>query len=164
MRASGQKHGSGRGFAEKGDGLSDSTERLKAMAENSAQGSSAFPGMSHAWRALRHRNFRLFFGGQSISLIGTWMTRVATAWLVYRLTGSAILLGTVGFVGQISTFVLSPFAGVWVDRWNRRRVLLANPGFGDGAVASAGGAGVDASRDDSRNSLAERLPGDYQCI
>ena len=84
-----------------------------------------FPGMSHAWRALRHRNFRLFFGGQSISLIGTWMTRIATVWLVYRLTGSAILLGTVGFAGQIPTFLLAPFAGVWVDRWNRRQVLLA---------------------------------------
>ena len=97
-----------------------------AMAESSAEmaGSSAFPGFSHAWRALRHRNFRLFFGGQSISLIGTWMTRVATSWLVYRLTGSPILLGAVGFVGQIPTFLLAPFAGVWVDRWNRRRVLL----------------------------------------
>src|SRR6201995_3940705 len=79
---------------------------------------------SHAWRAHRHRNFRLFFGGQSISLIGTWMTRVATGWLVYRLTGSAVLLGTVGFVGQIPTFLLAPFAGVWVDRLNRRNVLL----------------------------------------
>jgi MFS family permease len=109
--------------------LSDSGEQRKdtAMAGNSAVvgGSSVFPGVSHAWRALRHRNFRLFFGGQSISLIGTWMTRIATAWLVYRLTGSSILLGTVGFVGQIPTFLLAPFAGVWVDRWNRRRVLLA---------------------------------------
>ncbi len=87
--------------------------------------STVFPDVSHAWRALRHRNFRLFFGGQSISLIGTWMTKIATAWLVYRLTGSAILLGTVGFVGQIPTFLLAPFAGVWVDRWNRRYVLLA---------------------------------------
>ena len=79
---------------------------------------------SHAWRALRHRNFRLFFSGQSVSLIGTWMTRIATSWLVYRLTGSALLLGTVGFVGQIPTFLLAPFAGVWVDRLNRRNVLL----------------------------------------
>jgi hypothetical protein len=63
---------------------------------------------SHAWRALRHRNFRLFFGGQSISLIGTWMTRIATAWLVYRLTGSALLLGTVSFAGQIPTFLFAP--------------------------------------------------------
>ena len=79
---------------------------------------------SHAWRALRHRNFRLFFGGQSISLIGTWMTRIATAWLVYRLTKSALLLGTVSFVGQIPTFLLAPFAGVLVDRLNRRHVLI----------------------------------------
>ncbi|MGD0479135.1 MAG: MFS transporter [Terracidiphilus sp.] len=81
-------------------------------------------GMSHAWRALRHRNFRLFFGGQTISLIGTWMTRIATAWLVYRLTHSALLLGTVSFAGQIPTFLVAPFAGVWIDRWDRRQVLV----------------------------------------
>ena len=81
-------------------------------------------GFGRAWRALRHRNFRLFFGGQSISLIGTWMTRVATSWLVYRLTGSALLLGTVSFAGQIPTFVVAPFAGVWVDRLDRRQVLV----------------------------------------
>ncbi|KAA6458627.1 MFS transporter [Acidobacteria bacterium AB60] len=81
-------------------------------------------GLSHAWRALRHRNFRLFFGGQSISLIGTWMTRVATSWLVYRLTKSSLLLGTVGFAGQIPTFLLAPFAGVIVDRIDRRKVLV----------------------------------------
>jgi MFS family permease len=79
---------------------------------------------SHAWRALRHRNFRLFFGGQTISLVGTWMTRIATAWLVYRLTGSALLLGTISFAGQIPTFLLAPFAGVLVDRSNRRHVLI----------------------------------------
>lgn len=79
---------------------------------------------SHAWRALRHRNFRLFFGGQSISLIGTWMTRIATSWLVYRLTKSSLLLGTVSFAGQIPTFLLAPFAGVLVDRMDRRRVLV----------------------------------------
>ncbi len=83
------------------------------------------PGrFSHAWRALRHRNFKLFFAGQSISLIGTWMTRVATSWLVYRLTGSALLLGVVGFAGQIPTFLLAPFAGVLVDRLNRRKMLV----------------------------------------
>jgi MFS family permease len=81
-------------------------------------------GISYAWRALRHRNFRLFFGGQTISLVGTWMTRVATGWLVYRLTGSALLLGTVSFAGQIPTFLLAPFAGVWVDRLDRRQVLI----------------------------------------
>src|SRR6185437_5836160 len=79
---------------------------------------------AHAWRALRHRNFRLFFTGQSISLIGTWMTRIATSWLVYRLTGSALLLGVVGFAGQIPTFLLAPFAGVLVDRLNRRKLLV----------------------------------------
>jgi MFS family permease len=79
---------------------------------------------SHAWRALRHRNFRLFFAGQSISLIGTWMTRIATSWLVYRLTKSALLLGTVGFAGQIPTFLLAPLAGVVVDRFDRRKVLV----------------------------------------
>ena len=79
---------------------------------------------SHAWRALRHRNFRLFFAGQGISLIGTWMTRVATSWLVYRITGSALLLGIVGFAGQIPTFLLAPFAGVLVDRLNRRNILV----------------------------------------
>jgi MFS family permease len=73
---------------------------------------------------LRHRNFRLFFGGQTISLIGTWMTRIATSWLVYRLTHSALLLGTVSFAGQIPTFIFAPFAGVWIDRLDRRQVLV----------------------------------------
>jgi MFS family permease len=85
---------------------------------------SRSPGLSHAWRALRHRNFRLFFGGQTISLVGTWMTRVATSWLVYRLTKSSLLLGTVGFAGQIPTFLLAPLAGVIVDRIDRRKVLV----------------------------------------
>ena len=76
-------------------------------------------------RALRHRNYRLFFSGQSVSLIGTWITRIATSWLVYRLTGSALLLGIVGFCGQIPTLLLAPFAGVLVDRWNRHRILVA---------------------------------------
>lgn len=80
--------------------------------------------MAHAWRALRHRNFRLFFIGQSISLIGTWMTRLATSWLVYRLTHSALLLGIVGFAGQALTFALALFAGVWIERLDRRRVLV----------------------------------------
>lgn len=80
--------------------------------------------MSHAWRALRHRNFKLFFLGQSISLIGTWMTRLATSWLVYRLTHSALLLGIVGFAGQIVAFALGPFAGVWIERLNRRKLLV----------------------------------------
>ncbi len=75
-------------------------------------------------RALRHRNYRLFFAGQGTSLIGTWMQQVAMSWLVYRLTGSAFLLGLVGFAGQLPTFLLSSFAGVYADRWDRRRVLV----------------------------------------
>jgi len=81
-------------------------------------------GLVFALRALRHRNYRLYFSGQGISLIGTWMTRVATSWLVYRLTHSALLLGIVSFAGQIPTFLFAPFAGVWVDRLNRHRVLI----------------------------------------
>lgn len=76
-------------------------------------------------RALGHRNYKLFFSGQSVSMIGTWMTRIATSWLVYRLTGSALLLGVVGFAGQVPSFALAPFAGVLVDRWNRHRLLVA---------------------------------------
>jgi len=75
-------------------------------------------------RALRSRNYRLFFAGQSVSLIGTWMQQVAMSWLVYRLTGSAFLLGVVGFVSQIPTFLLAPFAGVLADRWDKRRLLI----------------------------------------
>lgn len=80
--------------------------------------------VSHMWRALSHRNFRLFFYGQTISLVGTWMTRIATSWLVYRLTGSAFLLGIVGFAGQFPSFALAPFAGVFIDRWNRHHLLV----------------------------------------
>ena len=74
--------------------------------------------------AFEHRNYRLFFGGQTASLVGTWITRVATSWLVYRLTGSELLLGIVGFCGQIPTLLLAPIAGVLVDRWPRHRILL----------------------------------------
>src|SRR5262249_40405447 len=78
-------------------------------------------------RALAHRNYRLYFFGQGISLIGSWMTRVATGWLVFRLAGaeSAFLLGITGFAGQMPTFFLAPFAGVLADRWNCHRLLLA---------------------------------------
>jgi MFS family permease len=78
----------------------------------------------HLTRALRHRNYRLFFSGQTVSLVGTWITRIATSWLVYRLTHSVFLLGIVGFFGQIPTLLLAPFAGVLVDRWNRHRILV----------------------------------------
>ena len=70
---------------------------------------------SRALRALRHRNFRLFFGGQLISLIGTWMQSVAQSWLIYRLTHSALLLGAVGFAGQIPIFLIAPFGGHVAD-------------------------------------------------
>ncbi len=75
-------------------------------------------------RALESRNFRLFFAGQAISLIGTWMTQIATIWLVYHLTNSAFLLGIVGFSSQIPSFILAPFGGIVVDRWNRHRILI----------------------------------------
>ncbi|MFZ0883500.1 MAG: MFS transporter [Candidatus Acidiferrales bacterium] len=88
------------------------------------QEQSFLGSISHAWRALRHRNFKLFFAGQSVSLIGTWMTRLATSWLVYRLTHSALLLGIVSFAGQICAFLLAPIAGVWVERLNRRKLLV----------------------------------------
>ncbi|HUK53369.1 MAG TPA: MFS transporter [Candidatus Binatia bacterium] len=77
------------------------------------------------FRALRHRNFRLFFGGQLISLIGTWMQNVAQAWLVYRLTNSAVLLGLVGFASQIPVFPLAPIGGIVADRFPKRYVVVA---------------------------------------
>ena len=77
-----------------------------------------------ALRAFRSRNYRLFVGGQLVSLIGTWMQSVAQSWLIYRLTGSAALLGLIGFAGQIPIFVLAPFGGVIADRRNRHRILI----------------------------------------
>ncbi|MBN1154597.1 MFS transporter [candidate division KSB1 bacterium] len=81
-------------------------------------------GLKTVFRSLNYRNYRLFFSGQSISLIGTWIQRIAMAWLVYRLTDSAFLLGVFGFAGQIPTFLLSPFAGVFTDRVNRYHLLV----------------------------------------
>jgi MFS family permease len=86
---------------------------------------SASPARRRILRALSHRNYRLYFGGQSLSLVGTWITRVAVSWLTWRLTHSAAMLGIVGFAGQIPTFLLGSFAGVWVDRLNRYHVLIA---------------------------------------
>lgn len=80
--------------------------------------------VSSPFRALRSRNYRLFFIGQGISLIGSWMTRLATSWLVYRLTDSAFLLGLVAFAGQAPSILLPPLAGVWLDRFDRHRVLV----------------------------------------
>ena len=76
------------------------------------------------FRALRHKNYRLFFSGQGISLIGTWMQQIAVSWLVYRMTHSAFLLGLVGFSSQIATFLLAPVAGVIADRHHRHRLLF----------------------------------------
>src|SRR6202453_2391489 len=80
---------------------------------------------SNTLRALRHRNFQLFFNGQLISLIGTWMQSVAQSWLVYRRTGWALLLGSVGFASQVPVFLFAPLGGIAADRYNRRRVVIA---------------------------------------
>lgn len=81
------------------------------------------------FRALQHRNYRLFFGGQSISLIGTWLQQIAMSWLVYRMTNSVFLLGVVGFSSQFPIFICTPFAGVLSDRWNKRYMLIATQSF-----------------------------------
>jgi MFS family permease len=75
-------------------------------------------------RALRHRNYRLFFAGQGVSLVGTWLSKFAIAWMAYRLTGSALMLGIVAFASNAPTSLFAPLAGVLVDRWNRQRVIL----------------------------------------
>src|SRR5512147_2568906 len=81
--------------------------------------------LSKAARALRHRNFQLFFAGQLISLVGTWMQSVAQAWLVYRLTGSSLLLGSVSFASQFPVFLVAPIGGTFADRHNRHRIVIA---------------------------------------
>ena len=80
--------------------------------------------MRHAFRALRSRNYKIFFIGQGVSLVGTWMQSVAMSWLVYRLTGSATLLGLTAFAALVPGFLLGPFAGVMVDRLDKRRLLM----------------------------------------
>lgn len=79
----------------------------------------------HALRSLQHRNLRLFFAGQCVSLVGTWMQSVAQGWLVYRLTHSTRLLGLVGFLAQIPVFLLGVWAGSLADRLPRKRIILA---------------------------------------
>jgi len=98
---------------------------LKEEKKDFAVPSSPQSRVATAVRALRHRNFRLFFGGQLISLVGTWMQTVAQSWLVYRLTGSTLLLGTVGFASQIPVFLVAPIGGIVADRRNRHRVVIA---------------------------------------
>ena len=83
-----------------------------------------FAGLQTSLRALRYRNYRLYFGGQGISLTGSWMQQVAMGWLVYRLTGSAFYLGLVAFFAQVPVFFMSPLAGVLADRWDRMRIML----------------------------------------
>jgi MFS family permease len=92
--------------------------------KNSSSGLPRTSGVRGMLRSLRHRNFQLFFSGQLISLIGTWMQNIAQSWLVYRLTGSSLLLGLVGFAGQIPVFLFAPLGGMTADRWNRHRVVI----------------------------------------
>lgn len=94
------------------------------MTGHSAQSASAPNKLALLLRAFKYRNYRLFFCGQGVSLIGTWMQTLAMSWLVYRLTGSAMLLGVVGFSAQIPTFLLAPFTGVVADRFNKYRIIL----------------------------------------
>jgi len=92
------------------------------VSTNELTKSSAF--FSHTTRAFKHKNYRLFFAGQFVSLIGTWITSIATSWLAFRLTNSELALGLVSFAGQFPSFLLAPLAGVLVDRWNRQHVLF----------------------------------------
>jgi MFS family permease len=105
-----------------------SEARTPIEASPSVNGGEAASGRGSRWqvagRALRHRNFQLFFSGQLISLIGTWMQSVAQSWLVYRLTGSALLLGSVGFASQIPVFLFAPLGGIAADRYNRRQIVI----------------------------------------
>lgn len=87
---------------------------------------SYFNKVGFAFRALKNKNFRLFFFGQIISLLGTWIQNIALGWLVYRLTDSAVWLGVIGFMGQIPALLITPFAGVYADRINRRKVLIVS--------------------------------------
>jgi len=105
-----------------------SESRIPLHVETTENGEAASPERMSRWqvgaRALRHRNFQLFFSGQLISLIGTWMQSVAQSWLVYRLTGSALLLGSVGFASQIPVFLFAPLGGIAADRFNRQRIVI----------------------------------------
>lgn len=96
-------------------------DKIKNSSTTTLEDQPRVPGML---RAMRHRNFQLFFSGQMISLVGTWMQTIAQSWLVYRLTGSSLLLGVVGFAGQIPVFLLAPVGGVAADKWNRHRVVI----------------------------------------
>ena len=103
--------------------VGSSTKSRDTKIDSSRQATSGLK-LSLALRALRHRNYRLFFSGQMISLTGTWMQSVAQSWLVYKLTGSAAMLGFVGFSGQIPVFLLAPIGGAFADRHSRHRILI----------------------------------------
>ncbi len=94
---------------------------LRSSSPPSGTGNGGLPA---TLRALKHRNFQLFFGGQLISVTGTWMQTVALSWLVYRLTGSSLWLGTVGFASQIPVFLVAPLGGTMADRHNRQRIVI----------------------------------------
>ncbi|MGB8011414.1 MAG: MFS transporter [Terriglobales bacterium] len=96
-----------------------------ATAEEAEVKTAPLPKWAITLRALRHRNFQLFFSGQLVSLIGTWMQTVAQSWLVYSMTKSALLLGSVGFASQIPVFLIAPFGGITADRVNRQRLVIA---------------------------------------
>jgi MFS family permease len=97
-----------------------------------------FTAIRNVFSSLRSRNYRIYFTGQGISLIGTWMQNIALSWLVYRITGSVFLLGLIGFTSQIPTFVLTPFTGVLTDRFNRLRIMkMTQLVFGLQALAMA---------------------------
>src|SRR5689334_16065939 len=100
--------------------MADSISAESAEKQAAATENSRLPAM---FRALQHRNYQYFFVGQLLSLIGTWMQSVAQAWLVYRLTGSTVLLGLISFSGQIPVFLLAPVGGAIADKYNRQRIL-----------------------------------------
>ncbi|HVZ19007.1 MAG TPA: MFS transporter, partial [Terriglobales bacterium] len=95
------------------------------MGSPSVANNSLASRWKNTFRALKHRNFQLFFSGQLISLIGTWMQTIAESWLVYRMTGSSVLLGSIGFAAQIPVFLFAPLGGVAADRISRHRLVIA---------------------------------------
>src|SRR5438270_10269638 len=107
--------------------VADSKLHVQETPRSGDQQDSARSRWQAAGRALRHRNFQLFFGGQLISLVGTWMQTVAQSWLVYRLSGSGLLLGSAGFASQIPVFLIASLGGIAADRSNRALVGIATP-------------------------------------
>jgi len=104
--------------------VADTNQLSQPVKNPPAPGAARKPGFATTLRALRHRNFQLFFSGQLVSLIGTWMQNISQDWLVFRLTGSPLLLGLVAFVGQIPVFLLAPVAGIVADRRNRQHTVI----------------------------------------